>query len=191
MTVVSDEDQKKLLAQVASNLRKQAQQKLQEKLPDKKVLEEALSEQIVKKRFSKNINDQANEFSLDLTIRFKGTAYDDKDLKQLVSELVTTQVPQGFQLSLQDTETQSDVSKLEDDGKLIFLARFSAKLTPKLDIEKIKKEIRGKNVQQASEILKSIDNVLDAEITFSPTLPSVLQFLPLLEKNINVEVGFK
>lgn len=191
VTVVSDTDQKKLLAQVVSNLRKQAQQKLQGKLPDKKVLEEALSEQVVKKSFSKNINDQATEFSLNLTVNFKGTAFDDKDLKQIVSQLVTTEVPQGYEFSLQDSETQSDVSKLEDDGRLIFLARFKAKLIPKLDTEKIKKGIRGRQVRQAVEILKELDNILDAEITISPPLPQILQIVPFFEKNINLEVGFK
>lgn len=191
VTVVSDSDQKKLLAQVASNLRKDAQQKLQEKLPDKKVLEEALSEEIVKKSFNKNVNDQANEFSLTLTVRFKGTSFDDKDLKQIVSDLVTTQVPEGFQLSLQDSETQADVSKLEDDGKLIFLARFKAKMIPKLDVEKIKKEIRGKTLKEAAEIIKGIDNVLGSEIKVNPTLSPIFQNLPILSRNINVEVGFK
>lgn len=190
VTVVSDSDQKKLLAQVASNLRKQAQQKLQEKIPEKKVLEEALSEQIVKKSYSKNINDQTNEFSLNLTIKFKGTAYDDKDLRQIISDLVTTDVPEGFQLSLQDTETQADVSKLEDDGKLIFLARFRAKLMPKIDMENIKREIRGKSFKEAGEILKGIDNVLDSEIALNPAIP-FLQYLPFLERQINVEVRLK
>lgn len=191
VTVVSDVDQKKLLSQVVSNLRKQAQQKLQEKLPDKKVLEEALAEQIVKKNFSKNINDQAAEFSLNLTVNFKGTAFDDKDLKQIVSQLVTTEVPEGYEFSLQDSETQSDVSKLEDDGRLIFLARFKAKLIPKLDTDKIKRGIRGRPLTQAVEILKGIDNILDAEITISLPLPQILQIVPFFEKNIKVEVGVK
>ena len=69
VTVVSSDDQKRLLASLISSLRKEAQQKLQEKLPKKKLLEEALSEEIVKKSFNKNINDQANEFSLNLTAK--------------------------------------------------------------------------------------------------------------------------
>ncbi len=191
VTVVSDEDQKKLLASLASDLRKQAQQKLQDKLPGKKVLEEALSEDTVKKSYSKNINDQASEFSLNLTIHYKGTAFEDKDLKQIVGKLVTTQVPAGFELNLEGTETQADVSKLENTGKLIFLARFRAKLLPKIDTELIKNKIKGKSVKDMENILKGMDNVLGSEIKFSPALPSILQRLPLLSKNIKVEVSLK
>lgn len=190
-TVVSDEDQKRLLASVASDLRKQAQQKLQENLKDKKILEEALSEEVVKKSYSKNINDQASDFSLNLTVKYKGTAYEDKDLRLIVSKLVNTQVPEGFELNLSETETQADVSKLEEDGKLIFLARFRAKLIPKLDLEKIKMEIKGKTPAGVSETLKKKDHILGTEVTIKPTFPAFLQRLPLLEKNIAIEVGFK
>lgn len=191
VTVVSDSDQKRLLASLASDLRRQAQQKLQEKLPDKKILQEALSEEILKKSYSKNINDQANEFSLNLTIKFKGIAFEDKDLKLIVSKLVTTQVPEGFELNLSETETQADVSKLEKDGRLIFLARFKAKLMPKIDIPSLKNKIKGKTPDQVVEILKNTDNVLGSEIKIVPSLPKVLQRIPLLGQNIKIEVGLK
>lgn len=191
VTVVSDSDQKRLLASLASDLRRQAQQKLQEKLPDKKILQEALSEEILKKSYSKNINDQANEFSLNLTIKFKGIAFEDKDLKLIVSKLVTTQVPEGFELNLSETETQADVSKLEKDGRLIFLARFKAKLIPKIDIPSLKNKIKGKTPDQVVEILKNTDNVLGSEIKIMPSLPKPLQRIPLLGQNIKIEVGLK
>ncbi|MBI2040197.1 baseplate J/gp47 family protein [Candidatus Microgenomates bacterium] len=191
VTVVSDADQKKLLASLASELKVQAKQKLQEEFGDKKISEEALSEEIIKKSYSKNVNDQASEFSLNLIVRFKGTAFEDQHLKQIVSKLVSTDVPEGFELNLADTETQADVSKVEKDGKLIFLARFRAKLMPKLDIGKIKNQIKGKTPQQAVEDLKTLENVLGSEIKISPNLPKFLQRLPILERNIQVEVGLK
>lgn len=190
-TVVSDDDQQRLLASVAGDLRRQAQQKLQDSLKDKKILEEALSEEISKKSFSKNINDQASDFSLNLTVKYKGTAFEDKDLKLIVSKLVNTQVPEGFELNLQETETQADVSKLESDGKLIFLARFRAKMLPKLDLEKIKDEIKGKTPQGVNETLKKHQHILGSEVTMIPSLPSFLQRMPLLKRNITLEVGLK
>lgn len=191
VTVVSSDDQKRLLAKVASTLRAQAQQKLQDKLPEKKIIQEALSEEITKRSYSKNINDQASDFSLNLTAKYKGTAFDEKDLRTIVAKLVTTQVPEGFQLNIADTETQSDLSKLEKDGRLIFLARFKAKMMPKIDTEEIKNKIKGKTPDGAIETLKQMAHVLDAEVIFTPELPKILQRLPLLGSNISVEVGLK
>lgn len=191
VTVVSDADQKRLLASLASDLRRQAKQKLQEGLPGKKILEEALAEDIIKKSYSKNINDQANEFSLNMTIKFKGTAFEEKDLKQIVGKLVTTQVPEGYQLDLASTETQTDVSKLEKDGKLIFLARFKAKLLPEFNEQEIRGKIKGRSLKQVGEILKDMEGILGSEIRLTPNLPTFLARLPLLERNIKIEVGLK
>jgi hypothetical protein len=191
VTVVSDEDQKRLLASLAATLRKKASDDLSGKLDGKKILEEALSEEITKKSYNKNINDQASEFTLNLTVRYKGTAYSDDDLKSIVSKLVGTDVPEGFELNLAETETQADVSKLEKDGKLIFLARFSAKLTPKIDQEKIRSQIKGKTLTQAADIIKSYENVLSSEIKLTPQLPSTISHIPFWGKNISIEVRLK
>lgn len=195
VTVVTDSDQQKLLATVAAALRTKAQADLQGKLNSQgknlKILPEALVEEITKKTFNKRVGDQASEFSLNLTIHYKGTAYSDGDLKSIVAKLVSTDIPADFELNLAQTETLADVSKLEKDGKLVFLARFNAKLMPKLDINKIKSAIKGKTPAGAADILKSYENVLGSEIKITPSLPSPFQILPILEQNIKVEVGLK
>lgn len=192
VTVVTADDQKKLLAQVLADLRKKGKDEIQAKLEgDYKMLEEALSDNITKQSFSKNVNDQANEFTLDLGVRFRGTAYKDGDLKTIVSKLVETNIPDGYQLDLSQTETQADVAKLEKDGKLIFLAKFKAKLMPKLDQNKIKKDLVAKTPTQAKDYLRGIQNVIGSDIVLKPSLPGPLQRLPVLSKNISLEVTAK
>lgn len=191
ITVVSADDQKRLLAKVSSNLRLQAQQQLQEKLAGKKILQEALTEEVLSKSYNKNINDQASELSLNLSAKYKGTAYNDSDLRLIVSKLVTTQVPDGFSLDINDTETQADVSSVDKNGKVVFLAKFKAKLIPKLDTQKIKNQIKGRSLLEVQNIIKGMDNVLGSDIKISPKLPAFLQRLPILTRNITVEVGLK
>jgi len=194
VTVVTDSDQKKLLASLAASLRGKAVEELQKKMADQadlKILEEALSEDITKKTYSKNINDQASELTLNMTIHYRGTAYLDSDLKSIVSKLVETNIPGDFELNLAETETQADVSKLEKDGTLIFLARFKAKLTPKLDVTKIKSLIKGRTIAEATEIMKAYENVLDSEVKITPSLPARVARLPFIDQNINIEVSLK
>lgn len=193
VTVVTSDDQKKSLAKLTSDLRKKARDEIQGKLSgDQKILEEALSEEIIKKTFSKNVNDQAQEFNLTLTVRFKGTSFSEGDLKAMVAKLIETNVPEGFELDLSRTETQADVSKLERGGKLVFLAKFRAKLMPKLDQSKLKKELVGKTPQEAAEKLKTNENVIGSNIAITPSLPiRFLQRLPLLEQRISLEVTAK
>ena len=154
-------------------------------------MEEALNETITKTSYSKSVNDQAPEFSLTLNARYKGTAYSENDLRTIVSKLVQTNVPENFALNLADTETQSDVMKLEKDNKLVFQAKFRAKLMPKLDIEKIKMQIKGKTPSEVAEIVRQYESVIGSEVRTSSTLPASLQRLPILSKNISIEVVTK
>lgn len=192
VTVVTDEDQKKLLALALSNLRKKAKDEMQSKLSgEAKILEEGLTESNVSPNFSKRINDQASEFSINLSVTFKGTSYQDADLKAFVSKLVEINVPEGFTLNLGEAETQADIVKAEKDGKLIFLAKFKAKLMPKLDLGEVKSKIKGKSPQEAITIVKQIENVVSSEIKITPSLPGPLARLPVLPQNITVEVEAK
>lgn len=190
--MVTADDQKKLLAEVLSGARKQAKEELQGKMTDDyKILEEALSERIIKQTYSKNVGDQATDFNLNLTVNLKGTSYKDGDLKSIVSKLVETNVPEGYDLDLTKTETQADVSRLDKDGKLMFTAKFRAKLMPKLDPEKLKKEITFKSVEDASARLKQIENVIGSNIDIKPNLPGPLSRLPVLSNNITIEITAK
>lgn len=189
VTVVTADDQKKLQAQVLNDLRSKAESDLQGKMSgDKKIISEALSVVDGKYSYNKKINDQANEFSLNADVRFKGTSYSDSDLKTIVSKLIKTNVPEGFELNVSSMETQADISKVEKDGRLVFKAKFKAKLLPKIDAQDLKKKIRGKSIKEVADQLKGIENVIGSEIKFNPWMPQSFARLPLLDRNITINI---
>ena len=132
VTVVTAEDQRKLLAQLSADLRTKAREQLQAQLNEKglKIIEEGLTEQIVSQVYSKKVGDQASDLTLEMVAGYKGTAYNEGELKGLVSKLLDTNVPEGFELDVAQSETQSEISKVEKDGRLVFVAKFKAKLKP-------------------------------------------------------------
>lgn len=187
VSIVTVDDQKRLQAQVVDELRQKAETELQSKLSsDKKIVAEALDIIDGKYNFNKKVNDQASDLSLTATVQFKGTSYSDTDLKTIVSQLVETNVPAGFTLDLKNSETQAEVSKIEKDGKLTFTARFKAKLLPNLNIDDLKKKIRGQSMTGLAVELKNMDNVLGSEVKLIPKLPTQISRLPLLIRNISV-----
>lgn len=189
ITVVTAEDQGKLKSSLTDDLKKKAQEQLAGKLTEgKKIIPDALTVSGGDFSFSKRVNDQATEFSLNAGVSFKGTAYDDADLKTIVSKLVETNVPEGFELNLSETEVETDIAKVEKDGRIIFKAVFKAKLLPKLDTLTLKTKVRGRSVAKVAEEFKGIDNVLGSEIKLTPPLPQPLAYLPLLSKNIRIIV---
>jgi hypothetical protein len=189
VTVVTSDDQKKLKAQVLDDLRQKAETELQGKLQgDKKIISDALTVVDSKYTFNKQVNDQASEFSLSATIHFKGVAYSETDLRTIVAKLVSVNVPDGFTLDLASSETQAAPSEVGKDGKLIFQAKFKAKLLPKFNLDDLKKEIRGQSVAAVADKLQKIENVVGSEIKLTPNLPIALSRMPILIKNITVTV---
>lgn len=189
VTVVTSDDQKKLQAKVLDELRQRAVDELQEKLAgEKKIISEALEVAESNYNFSKQVNDVASEFSLSARLRFKGTSYLESDLRTIVSKLVETNVPEGFQLNIQDAETQADIMKVEKNGKLVFKAKFKAKLFPKVDLDELKKEVRGRSVEEVANYLRGLEGVMGSEIKITPNLPLSFIRLPLWEKNIDVTI---
>lgn len=192
VVIVTSDDQKKLKAKILDQLKQKAEEDLRGKLPpEKKVIADALTVVDGKYNYSKQPNDQAKEFSLSATVRFRGTSYSDPDLRAIVARLVETNVPDNFELNLQSTETQADVEKVEKDGRLIFRARFRAKLLPKLDTEELKKQMRGRGINEVGNKLKEIENVIGSEIVLSPSLPASFARMPFLDKNITVNISPK
>lgn len=192
VTVVAADDQKRLEVQFADELKRKAVESLLNKIGNsKKIVPDALMIADKKLTFSKRINDQANEFSISGSVSFKGTAYQDSDLKLIVAKLVEYSVPENFELNLADTESQADITKVEKDGKLVFLARFKAKLMPKLDIFSLKKKLKGRSVEEAAKILRQVDYVIGSSIKLTPNLPQPLARLPLLGRNITIAVSPK
>lgn len=192
VTVVTSDDQKRLLATLTSELRKKAQEDIQGKLTDgMKVLEEGLSETVLSQVYSKKVGEQATEFNLEVNAKYSGTSYNEADLRMIVSKLVETNVPDGYVLDLSQTETQADVAKIEKDGRLIFAAKFRAKLMPKVDKEQVKKNLAFRTPAQVAEQVRQIENVIGSNIEITPSLPGPLQRLPILSQNITVEITAK
>jgi hypothetical protein len=195
VTVVSDDDEKKLLAQVTSDLRTKASTDMKGKLTgDLKVLPEALQESVTKKTYTKNVGDQATKFSLNVTAHYKGTAYSENDLKSIVSKLVQTDVPNSdhYIFDPKNTETSSNVSKVDKDGKVYFNAKFSAKLMPKFDLNSLATKIVGLTPDDAEKYLKQQEpTILSVKFDIFPPIPAQVQRLPLRKEAISLDVTAK
>lgn len=191
-TVVTSDDQKILQAKLTNSLKEKAVADLQEQsVNGQKVITDALQIVDSKYSFSKQVNDPASEFSLTATIRFRGTAYQDADLRTIASKLIVTEVPEGYSMNMQDAQIQSEVVKTEKDGRLIFKSKFVSKLLPNLNTDEIKERIKGKSLSEADATLKEIENVIGSNIVLTPPLPRPLARLPLLTNNISIKISPK
>jgi len=189
VTVVTSDDHKKLKAKVLDELKQKAEGELQGKMAEgQKIVSDVLVAADGKYNFSKEVGDQAKDFSLSATVGFRGTSYFDSDLSTIISKLVKIEVPEGYEMNLQNAETQSDIIKTDKDGRVTFMAKFRAKLLPKFNSDDLKKQIRGKSVEGAAVQLKSLESVIGSEVRLTPPLPAKISRLPIWDRNISINI---
>jgi hypothetical protein len=188
---VSQADQDKLLAAITTELINKAQTELQSRQGgDKTLVEVQDQEKFISKKFNHAVNEKADTLVLEAKLEYTALSYNQKDLLLLLNEAVKEKIPENFQVS-DSSETKLEPAKLNKDKTATIQVAFKAKLLPKLDLEAIKKQIKGHYPAAIQDYLTSLPSFLSADIIIKPNLPSGLKTLPRVTKNILLEVNSK
>ncbi len=187
VSVVSKADQEKLLSSATTELTESAKKDLQGKLgAGEKIIEQTISGAVATKKFDKDVNDEAGEVSLDLSMHFTALSFHDNDLLSLLEKNIAPSVPSGFEFKRENVTTQIGEFTKKKDGTLNVTVDFSVNLLPNVNTEEIKKNLLGKSLSEADTYLRSLGNIAGYEINFGRRLPFGKN-LPRLKQNISIE----
>ncbi|MBI3559272.1 baseplate J/gp47 family protein [Candidatus Gottesmanbacteria bacterium] len=180
-TVVAKEDQTRLMATLSAELTAKAQNDLQTKLSSgQSLLPNAITFQVAKKKFSKEVDQEADTVSLDLTLDFKGVVISRDEAVTKFKEKFSGEIPAGYDLLPDQANLEIKTTKQDKTGSLILTSRLTAKLLPQMDKEQITKSISGKSVKEATKIIMSVTgvNAVDFEVAPKFFRPVINLFLP-------------
>lgn len=186
VTVIAKADLDKAITDLTKNLNDKASSDLVEKLDkNTELIDTIVNTSVAKKSFDKNAGEEGSLVKLAGSISYSAFFYQKKDILDLAKKLLEDKKNNMF--------SQDDVSyKITDikqkDGKISATIEISSSLLPKLDNEKVAKEITGKSFDNAKNILGKIEQVLDVEIKGSPSIFNFPPFMPLQAKNITFEI---
>lgn len=185
---VSEEDQSSLLEDLTSELKEKAKQELRTNISSgEKVLDQEISSEILNQEFSAEEGEEVDNLSLDLEIKFTFLAYQQEDLKQFLEKKISDSIPSGFVFEYKTSQVDiKDMSFKDNKAKLKVVMKSS--LLPKLDIEEIKKNLKGHYPEVIQTYLESLPNFSRADIKITPKLPAKLRTLPRKSENIKVEI---
>lgn len=189
--VVTSEDQNKLLQKLKNELESKAREDIKSRtVGDQKLTEEAISYEVLSQTFDKEVDEEAQEFTLTLRLRGSALVYSQAQLDELVSALLSETVPEDFDLSDKELVTEVSAAKVEEgeDGKnmLKILAKLRASVVSKIDEDKIKKDLVGRSLESAQKYLESVPGVSVVEITVFPPLPGPLTKMPRITSRIEI-----
>lgn len=190
ISVVGRSDQERLLASLSAELTEQAKKDLAGKLGQgEKILDETLVGVVVNKKFDKEVDEEATELGLEISMKFTALGFKENDLLTMLEKQLATSIPPGFEFRRNEVKMEIiDIIK-KKDGTILFKVNFSASLLPRINEEEIKKNLTGKSLTQASNYLRGLGNIAGYEIKFGRTLPLAKSTLPRLSQNISIETG--
>ncbi|MBI4999752.1 hypothetical protein HZB97_03220, partial [Candidatus Gottesmanbacteria bacterium] len=190
ISVVARADQERLVASTSAELSEQAKKDLEGKLGSgEKVLDKTLVGVVTNKKFDKEIDEEATEVGLEISMKFSALGFKEDDLLTMLEKTTATSIPSGFEFRRDEVKMEIVDIEKKKDGTVVFKANFSASLLPRINEEEIKKNLAGKNLTQADNYLRSLGNIAGYEIKIGRTFPFAKNVLPRLAKNIRIETS--
>lgn len=189
-TVVTKADQDRLLTALTTELNDKAKTNLMEKVPEgTTLLPNAVTNQIVKKVFSKDVDSEADTFSVDLTVSFKGVVFKKIDMNNLFLASFPSDLPENYYLE-DSPELTVASTKFDKSNNPVLAMQINGKLLPKTNVEDLKKKLSGKSKTAVIKELTSIPGFAKLQ---KETTPKLLNFitdlaLPVKTDNLSVEI---
>lgn len=190
--VVSRQDQEELEKNLLEELKKQSQEEIEEKTSSgQEIIPKSLSFEIRKKEFDKKVGDEGNEVNLKLEVEFSVLSFRNEDFNRLLEKEISSSIPEGFEYKPEEKESNFKLKELKGKDKAIFEANLKVFLFPKLDVEMIKNNLKGKSLIGGKNYLDSLEKIDSYQIKISPQFPKWLITFPRISKNITIEVKRK
>ncbi len=184
-TVVTKSDQDRLFATLSAELTSKAQDDLNAKLESSQtLLPNAVTMVVSAKKFSNDIDTEANTISLDLTLDFKGITVSKDDLISRFLDKFSSDIADGYKLDLASAQPQIKSAKLDKSGSAVLDVTLDAKSLPAINSVDLVKNLAGKSYADAQKL------ILSQTGTNSVIFDSKFKFLPLPWKpgNITLEI---
>ncbi len=185
ITVVSEDDIAKLLADLPKKLEDKAKNDIGGKLSeDKALLPNFVSENVDKQDFDKKVGDEASEVTLTGAVTYQGVSYNKNDIVDLALNLFNSKDITINKDNLNVNFKDVKVKEEEIDANL----NIQALLLPKIDDGTLTRQIAGQSVAKAQNVLSDLSNVSSVNISIFPSLPLVSKNLPKNSKNIKIVI---
>jgi len=190
ISVVSKDDQEKLLSELQEELKKKARQDLEKKISsEENIVWETQEAKVLLKKFDHEIQEESSSLSLDLTLKESVLSFKKANLMDLA--LVETAAEAASKTDKEVEKEKSEVSfsfveKRPQEKRILLKAKAKIILKQIPESFKIVRMIRGKSVTAAQKIISDFEGVEKIEIKIYPGIFGIFSRLPFRERNIFV-----
>lgn len=129
------------------------------------------------------VGDEVSGFTVTITVAGDGVVFDDAAVQGLLKSALERKLPQGTQLTSENTKLSYDVASSSADGHITLNGHASGFYTPVYIQSNIRARLKGMSPSSAHAFLQTLPNVIDARVTQSPF---GLPWLPLFSSRITL-----
>ncbi len=188
---VSAEDQTKLKNSLLQDLTAQAATEFKADSNGGTYIVPTNQIKITKSTFSADVGKETDSFSLTLQATASGLTYLASDLRPLATQLLSADIPDGYQIKPEDIQVLSNpVLASTSSAQVNLQTNVSSVAVPTLDLNQLKQTLAGKSPTEAEGLLKQ--NAAIKSVTIKQE-PPILNFfssaLPKKLEKITITVG--
>lgn len=147
---------------------------------------------LVTEEFNAEVDEEIDEIELTQTISFRGLAYAEDNLNEILEDLLKGFIPSGFELSSEERETNVEILG-NTDATVLNLSQADLQITiksfvmPEIDEMELKEKLVGTSLTEAEKILGKVRNITNYGIDMNPKIPFI-QKLPGNIENISLKI---
>ncbi len=172
---VSKKDQQTLLEQLSSQISEQAHEKL-ESSSDYQIISQ--DTKTIKQKFSHDIGEEADTLSLDLEAKANFLRFQQSNLQGLIESQLKSETEAGFSLSLDKDSLSVETPTNDSKGLITTIVTVKAKLIPEIAVDDYRRQLKGKSVETARQLLENIAGYQKLKVVINPKLPFLSNRLP-------------
>jgi len=145
VTVVSQSDYDKGKDKLSDELSDDLKKQLAAKTQDLEVLDKAITMETTEIKASANVDAEANDFTLKISQKLKVIVFDREAFNRFVIKVLEKQLPDDKMVTLgaEDMISPAEIQPQYDQGILNLKLNITAKISSRVDTEKVKKDLLG------------------------------------------------
>lgn len=187
VTVVSKNDIASAIEELTNSLEDGAKQEMAQKTDnDTKILPFITDTSFSQSDLDKKVDEEASSFTIEGTVTYETLTYQESDIQQFVKNILDKDIDPDLTLDTTTYELQNTKKSKNNDITSSILAK--AYLLPKLEKEKLAKNITGKSFADTKNIIEKNPQIKNVEIKLQPNIPFLPTIMPRFSENITINI---
>ena len=190
MTVVSKDDLVKLKTDLIKKLEEKANSELDKQTQNNSmILPIVLVADVKTTRYDKNVGDESRTVKLTASIGFTRLSYEKNDLEEFAKSIMTKKYSNDMTFDENSIDASIKGAKKESNNEISADLIIDASILPKIETERLNKQLSGKSVKDAQEILSRLPQVEKTTIIYKPNISILAKLFPRLPNHVTVTLS--